>query len=55
MKNRCYIITTQGTSVIVGTTMFIDGDILYVYDGEDLAGLFRMDEVREAHKTTEKT
>lgn len=54
MKNRCCIITTQGTYVIPGSKMLADGNILWVLDGDDLTGVFRMDEVREAHKTVEK-
>ena len=49
--SRFYIKTTDSTAIITGTKMFIDGDMLYVYNGEELYGMFRVDAIVDAHRT----
>lgn len=54
MKHRCYIATAQGTSAIAGSRLLTDGNIVYVYDGDELTGVFRMSEVKEIYKMEEE-
>lgn len=54
MNYKYYIATTQCTAVISGATWFVDGDVLYVYDGEELAGMFRLEEIHIAYRSPEK-
>lgn len=49
--SKFYIKTTDSTTIIIGTTMFIDGDFLYMYNGELLYGMFRTDAIVDAHRT----
>lgn len=56
--NIAYIQTTNTVSIIVGDTFVIDmvGDnqMLYVYAGERLTGVFRLDSIIDAHLTERK-
>ena len=49
--NKFYIQTQNVTSIITGTTMFIDGDKLYVYNGEELKGIYRTESIIVAYRT----
>lgn len=49
-----YIKTKDGVSIIEGDNMFIDGDYLYVYKGQDLYGMYLVANVVEAHRTVKK-
>ena len=49
--NKYYIKTADVTSIIRGEKMFIDGDTLYVYDGDRLKGMYKLDSVVVAYET----
>jgi hypothetical protein len=51
---RFFIQTQNATSIITGEKMFVDGDYLFVYSGEDLIGMFKADAVIDAHRTEGK-
>ena len=48
---RFFIKTTESTSIITGDKMFVDGDYLFVYLGEELYGMFKADAIIDAHRT----
>ena len=48
---RYFIKTTETTSIINGEKMFIDGDYLYVYNEEELVGMYLQDAIIDAHRT----
>jgi hypothetical protein len=54
MKYKYFIVTSQGTRIITGNNMFIDGDYLYIYDGESLCGMYKVCEVVTADRTVVK-
>lgn len=52
--NKFFIKTLDVTSVIYGERMFIDGDTLFVYDGENLKGMYKVEAVILAYSTEGK-
>ena len=49
--SRFFIKTKESTSVISGTKMFLDGEYLYVYNGDELFGMFLASAIIDAHRT----
>jgi len=47
-----YVQYCDKTSVVNGTDLIMDTDHLYVYNGEELIGVYRLSEVTAAYKTT---
>lgn len=48
---KFYIKTTDSTTIITADHMFLDGNYLYVYNGEELYGMYKADAVIDAHRT----
>ena len=42
---RVFVMFADKISVLPATTMLVDGEHLYVYNGEDLVGLYRVEDV----------
>ena len=53
--NTFYIRTDQNTAIIKGDYMTEHGDMLYVYKGDELVGMFKVTAIIDAHKTEGKT
>jgi hypothetical protein len=48
---RVFVMFADKISVLPATTMLVDGEHLYVYNGEDLVGLYRVEDVIAAYKS----
>ena len=49
--SRFFIKTTETTSIITGTRMEEKGDFLYVWNGDELYGMYLSAAVVDAHRT----
>lgn len=48
---RVFVMFADKISVLPATTMLVDGEHLYVYNDEDLVGLYRVEDVIAAYKS----
>lgn len=53
--NTFYIRTDQSVAILKGDYMTEHGDMLLVYKGDELVGMFKTSAIIDAHKTEGKT
>lgn len=54
MMKRVIVKTEAGMHILIADTMTLHGDMLYIYNGDVLIGMFREVDVRAAYMTEQK-